>query len=190
MGRLHAAGLALAALGATAGSRAGVSEQVEHRYYEVDQRPGESLLAALNTASPVRDGGRIVHAYTAWQVRWQLRWNAAPGGNCRITSVATRLAVTMTLPRLRSTDAIAAADFKRYFPALLRHEEGHHALARAAAQEIDRGIESLPPMARCSDLEQEANRLGHAVIEATRQREAEYDRGTRHGCAQGACLAP
>ena len=89
-------------MGPAMAGRAGVSQQVEHRYYDVDQRPGESLLAALNGASPLRDGGRTFHAYTAWNVHWQFRWNAAPGGTCRIASVATRLAVAMTLPRLRS----------------------------------------------------------------------------------------
>jgi predicted secreted Zn-dependent protease len=191
--RCRTAGVALAALaglGAAATGHAGVSEQVEHRYYDVAQRPGEPLLSALNTASPVREGSRTLHAHTAWNVRWQFRWNAAPGGTCRITSVATRLAVTMTLPRLRSTDALAAADFKRYYPALLRHEEGHRTLARGVAQEIDHRIETLPPMERCADLEREANRLGHDLVEDARQREIEYDRSTRHGCTQGACLTP
>jgi predicted secreted Zn-dependent protease len=189
-GIFRMAGIALATLAASAGGHAGVSEQVEHRYYEVDQRSGEPLLAALNAASPVRDGGRIFHAYTAWTVRWQFRWNAAPGGTCRITAVTTRLAVTMTLPRLRSTDALAAADFRRYYPALLLHEEGHRSLARGVAQEIDRRIEALPPMERCGDLEREANRLGHELVEAAKQREIEYDRSTRQGCTQGACLSP
>ncbi len=188
--RLPTAALAFAALGLAMPGRAAVSEQVEHRYYDVDQRPGESLLSALNAASPVRDGGRTFHAYTAWNVRWQFRWNAAPGGTCRITSVATRLAVTMTLPRLRSTDAVAAADFRRYYPALLLHEEGHRGLARGVAQEIDRRIENLPPMERCTDLERAANRVGHELVEDARQREIEYDRSTRQGCTQGACLAP
>ena len=189
-GRIHATAVALGTLAAAAPGHAGVSEQVEHRYYEVDQRPGEALLAVLNAASPVRDGARTFHAYTAWNVRWQFRWNAAPGGTCRITSVATRLAVTMTLPRLRSADALAAADFRRYYPELLLHEEGHRSLARGVAQEIDRRIETLPPMERCADLEREANRLGHELLEDARQREVEYDRSTRQGCTQGACLAP
>lgn len=188
--RWRTAAVALAALGAAAGGQAAVSEQVEHRYYDVDQRPGDTLLSALNAASPVRDGGRTFHAYTAWNVRWQFRWNAAPGGTCRITSVATRLAVTMTMPRLRATDALLAADFRRYYPALLLHEEGHRNLARGVAQEIDRRIEDLPPMERCTDLEREANRIGHELLEAARQREIEYDRNTRQGCTQGACLAP
>lgn len=183
--------MALAAPCAAApGAFAGVSERVEHLYYDVDQRPGDTLLAALNSASPVRVGGRTFHAYTAWNVRWHFRWNAAPGGMCRITSVATQLEVKMTLPRLRSVLAPAAAEFRRYYPALLLHEEGHRQLARDAAQEVDRTLETLPPMARCGDLEREANARGHEIVEAARQRELEYDQRTRQGCTQGACLAP
>ena len=185
-----AALLALLALGTAPAGHAGVSEQLQHRYYEVELRPGETLLSALNASSPVRDGGRTFHAYTAWDVRWQFRWNAAPGGTCRITSVTTRLAVTMTLPRLRVAHVPVAAEFKRYFTALLLHEEGHRQLAREVAHEIDRTIEQLPPMARCGDLEREANRRGHELMEAAKQREIEYDRSTRSGCTQGACLAP
>ena len=71
-----------------------------------------------------------------------------------------------------------------------QHEEGHRGLARSVAQEIDRRVETLPPMERCADLEREANRLGQDLLEDARQREIEYDRSTRQGCSQGACLAP
>jgi peroxiredoxin len=111
-----------------------------------------------------------------------MRRRAAPAAS----PVATRLAVTMTLPRLRSTDAMVAADFRRYYPALLRHEEGHRGRARGVAEAIDRRIETLPPMERCADLEREANRVGHGLVDDARQREIEYERSTRQGCTQGA----
>jgi predicted secreted Zn-dependent protease len=166
-----------------------VTETITRQPYEVHQQSGVSLLVALNNASPVHDAGKIYHAYTGWEVRWRFMWNTSPAGMCEITSVATTLAVKMTLPELKTSTLAGSAEFQKYFPALLRHEEGHRKIGQDAAYAADRAISNLRPMSSCKELEREANRAGMEILERARRVEIEYDISTEHGCTQGACLA-
>ena len=166
-----------------------VSETLTRHTYPARQGAGTSLLAALNDASPVREGGKVFHGYTKWNVKWDYRWNESRTGACTIASVATNLRVEMTLPDLVAGSAEGVAMFRRYLAALVIHEEGHRDIGREAAEEVDRTIAALPGMANCRELEREANRRGEAIIARARTREKEYDRTTSYGCTQGACLS-
>ena len=173
----------------TTPSLGNVIERESHEWYEVHQSAGTPLLSAINSASPVREGGKVFHAYTAWDVHWNFSWNTSSSSSCEITSVTTNLSVKMTLPRLSASTPEGAAEFDRYFPALLRHEQGHRAIALDAANQVDQSITSLPPMTNCQVLEREANRIGMEVLESAKRRDIDYDAATKHGCTQGACLA-
>jgi predicted secreted Zn-dependent protease len=166
-----------------------VTEATTRQLYAVHQQSGVSLLVALNNASLVRDAGKIYHAYTEWEVRWSFGWNTSPTGMCEITSVATTLTVKMTLPELKTSTLAGSAEFQKYFPALLRHEEGHRKIGQDAASAADRAIFNLRPMSSCKELERVANRAGMEILERAKRVEIEYDISTEHGCTQGACLA-
>lgn len=165
-----------------------VTEHEQHQQYPVHQPPGTSLLAALNSASPIRENGRIYHGNTAWDIRWSFRWDRNTMGLCQILGVATRLSVTITLPELKSGTAAGQAEFQRYVQALLFHEEGHKKIAQEAAYAADRAISTLPPMTSCKALASEAQRQGNAILDSARKAGLEYDATTRHGHTQGACL--
>lgn len=179
--------LALFLIAISAIARAEVNESIVEDTYSVDQTTNTSLLTALNRASPVRHEGKVFHAYTAWNVHWRFKWDATAGG-CRITSVDTDLSVKTTLPEWRSGNSAIAMQFVTYLAALRKHEDGHLRIGRRAAQAADLAILRLPSMASCDLLEREANRAGDAVLEDAMRDEVEYDRNTRHGCTQGACL--
>lgn len=170
-------------------SFAAVVEKQAQQWYAVQQSADTSLLMALIAASPVKVGGRTFHGYTAWDIRWNFRWNTSAAGLCEISSITTHLSVTMTLPRLASSTPKGAADFDRYFAALMAHEQGHRSIALEAARQVDRTIAGLQPMADCRRLEAEANAAGMAILEEAKRRELDYDITTRQGCTQGACLA-
>ena len=165
-----------------------VVEKEVREYYEARQLAGMSLLDALNSASPVQERGQTFHAYTAWDIRWNFKWQTSSAGLCEIASVTTSLSVKMTLPRLSIGTQEAVAQFNNYFPALVAHEQGHRQIALDAATQADRSIAGLRPMTDCQVLEKEANRTGLAVLESAKLREIEYDSTTKHGCTQGACL--
>lgn len=186
---MHRPFVLVSLLGFAPALMANVIENDSREWYEVRQASGASLLASLNASSPIREHGIIYHGHTAWQIDWNFRWNTSGSGLCEITSVTTNLSIKMTLPRLSISTPEGAAEFNRYFPALLKHEEGHKSIALKAAQMIDRSIASLRPLPSCQALEKEANRTALALIESLKQQNIEYDATTKHGCTQGACLA-
>ncbi|MGQ3052634.1 MAG: DUF922 domain-containing protein [Roseateles sp.] len=183
-------GLLLALLGSVHAACFGhVTETAERLNYEVRQRPGMSLLQALNHATPIRgENGRPFFGHTQWRVNWQYRYDVRPDGLCGITSVAVKLAVTMTLPALKESTAAVAAQFASYLPALIEHEEGHRRVGQAAAQQVDSAIAQMAPMASCRLLEAEANRLATERVERATREDKAYDAATQYGCTQGACL--
>ena len=165
-----------------------VVEKEVREFYDVRQSAGMSLLDALNATSPVREKGQTFHGHTAWEIRWNFRWQVSGAGLCEITSATTHVSVKMTLPRLVMSTKETNAQFQNYYPALLAHEQGHGRNAIDAAHQIDRAIAGLRPMSDCQALEREANRTGLAMLNSARQRDIEYDAKTQHGCTQGACL--
>jgi predicted secreted Zn-dependent protease len=168
-------------------SLAEVAESITQNTYVADARNDSSLLTALNRASPIREGGRIFHGYTRWHIDWRFWWNAGPAG-CSITTVKTSLKVGLTLPALTHANAALTGRFDAYIRALRQHEQGHVAIAQAAARDIDIAIRGLPVMTSCDQLAQAANRAGHARLAAARAEEQRYDRETGHGRTQGAWL--
>lgn len=176
------------ALLVAASSVADVSETFDLETYEVDQRAGEALLAAINRQSPLRRDGRIFHGYTKWHVRWNFRWDNNVQGRCAITEVKTTLSVVMQLPELDDSTLQGRSEFDGYLPALREHEDGHHRIGAQAARRIDQAIRTLQPMRSCQALEAEANRRGYEILKTAVSEEDDYDVDTRHGCSQGACL--
>ena len=183
----HFAALLLACMLATP-ALAKVTEHEQHQGYPVHQSPGNSLLAALNNASPIRENGRIYHGNTAWDIRWSFRWDRNAMGLCQILGVATKLSVTITLPELKSGTVAGQAEFQKYIRALAFHEEGHKKIAQEAAYAADRAISTLPPMTSCKALASEAQRQGNAILDSARKAGGDYDATTQHGHTQGACL--
>lgn len=167
---------------------AAVEESLNFRYYASPHRPGMTLLAALNTATPIRQDGMRFHGYTAWQTSWQFRWWEEADGRCRITANLTRLSAEVTLPRLTTADPAIRQRFEHYLAALKNHEMEHVRIARDAAQRIDRGILALPTMPSCRQLEQTANDLAQRLLREAGDAEREMDQRTGHGAKQGASL--
>ena len=71
---------------------------------------------------------------------------------------------------------------------LNRHEAGHIAIAREAAEEVRQKLDSMPGYPTAWVASQAAQAIVNETIEEFRAREREYDKHTRHGHAQGAVL--
>jgi len=76
-----------------------------------------------------------------------------------------------------------------FLAALRTHEAGHRDLGFAAARAVRAAILDTGPTA-CGDVTRRANAAGQQAIEEYNQRNAAYDRDTRHGAAQGAVWPP
>ena len=172
----------------SASAVAGVTEKHSTQTYEVVQQAGTSLLDAINKASTIRQDGKTFHGYTTWYVAWNFRWNTLSSGQCVITSVNTTVSTNIILPSLRRNANADLQQFDPYIAALTRHEEGHKQFGIDAAKEVDQAILNLEPRANCKQLEIDANNTGRRILERFKALEVEYDKTTKHGCTQGACL--
>jgi len=168
--------------------RAEVHEQLRFKHYDVVWKDSQTLLQALDRATPIRRDGRRFHGYAAWKLHWRFSWQPTPDGRCRIDQVNTRLSTEITLPSLRGGSREVVQRFEGYLTALREHELGHYRIAQATAQRVDQGIRALPVMASCETLEQSANALGYGLVEQAREEEVAYDRETQFGRTQGAWL--
>lgn len=169
-------------------SHAEVNEKVLREEYLVRPIAGLPLLAALDNASPVRQDGKVFHAYTDWHVKWHYRWWEEADGRCRITRVTTSVLITITLPSLQNTSEEMQALFNRYRRALEVHEQGHVDTGKMAAKTIESAILKLPEKASCAELSALADSRATELIEEYKLRDVQYDTATQHGRSQGAWL--
>jgi predicted secreted Zn-dependent protease len=171
-----------------ASAHAEVSQNLSWRTYDVYQRDGESLLAAIKAVSPVRQNGKIFHGNTNWHVKWNYRWRERERGGCAVTSVSVTADGVITLPKLVEATEHAERQFKPYIKALTEHELGHFRIGLEAARAIERGLKSLPPQADCRTLQSRGDATARQILGEYKERNSEYDRQTQHGRTQGAVL--
>jgi len=161
----------------------------EHfHYYQVKADSNDTLLTAINKASPVRYKGEVRHGYTDTHVKWNYRWKAG-NGVCRIKHVSVDLTVTYTLPELITTSAATRKTWNQWFAKLLIHERGHKTVALKVAEEIETTLYGLPVMATCQQLSDVANSTAYALLDQAQLRHDQYDKDTNHGETEGAFLA-
>ncbi len=167
---------------------ADVQERLQEQFYDLQVASGQSLSRAINQASPIRQNGRIYHAYTRWQVQWNYWWREQRDGRCQIDLTRTQLHATLTLPRLSGGDAQQRQRFEHYLGALREHELGHYRIGQAAAAEIDTALLQTPEYPTCAELQRQANQRANTVLQRYIEQERRYDRDTGHGRTQGAWL--
>lgn len=148
-------------------------------YHHVSGRTVEQIRASLmrlDLADSV--SGEPIEAYTEWYMRWWIPVDE--DGECLLDEAEVLLDVTVALPRLVNADALPA-DLRRswqaYLAALEAHEATHVRNAFRARSALVRAI-------RQADCES-AEAIFAEGLEALTQRNAEYDRRTRHGMAEG-----
>jgi predicted secreted Zn-dependent protease len=158
-------------------------------YYSVTGTTLVDIRQSINRSRPWK-GKPEADAVTDWRVEW--RFTVAPTRNgCRCSSFSTTTAITVTMPRWTVPLDVAPEikkRWERYLQALGQHEAGHAQLARAAAVDLHRRLNSLGEQSDCDGLRNQINEAGQAVIEEYRKRERDYDEKTRHGATQGATL--
>jgi predicted secreted Zn-dependent protease len=161
--------------------------ETSFRYYSVWAASSSELLASLNRASPVRHSGNLYHGYTESQIRWNFWWRTE-NQLCSIDRVEVFVDITMTLPRLEDSPAAVHEVWERWYPNLVRHENGHRDNALAVARRIEDGIRALPAQSDCRTLEERANALGTRLLTELRSNDRDYDRRTNYGESQGASI--
>jgi len=156
-------------------------------YFDVSGSSAQELRADLSRLGPVADNGVRGDAYTRWRIAWKFDLTER-GKVCIAGNFSVDLTVTMILPRW-TPPAGASADlvglWDRYSTALRYHEDGHHRIATAAADEVMRRLQAAARGEGCKALENRLKTLVDEVLVEYRVRQAEYDRETDSGRAQG-----
>jgi len=160
---------------------------VTTNYYIVDGTSARELRAALDRSNPLK-GKSASDARTDWDVHWSYQ-TISSVTECRLRSVEIRTTITITLPKWVPSSN-AAPDLQQrwetYLKALLKHEEGHRALAQIAAADVGKQVRSIKGAASCDALGESITTKANATIAEYREKEAQYDRKTEHGATQGA----
>jgi len=160
---------------------------VTTNYYTVDGTTARELRAALDQSRSLK-GQSASDARTDWDIHWSYQ-TISSATECRLRSVEIRTTITITLPRWVSSSK-AAPDLQQrwqsYLKALLKHEEGHRALAQIAAAEVGKQVRSIKGAPSCDALGESIKTKANATIAEYREKEAQYDRKTEHGATQGA----
>lgn len=165
-----------------------VAEKVDYRYYPVDAGDGD-FMRALDRATPIREDGRPFHGHAESKIQWTFHWRLAADGMCRITRTDVSVDALITLPRLvKAPSTDMRSRFDAFVDALQTHELGHQEIAREAAHEIIRRLETLPPHRDCRELESIANGQAQAIVNLSRAKQVSYDLATGHGATQGAVV--
>lgn len=153
--------------------------------YDVKGERINEVMAALDRLGPPDDTGEHFHARTDARIDWTFAVHAIAGG-CAVSSVRTKLALTVIMPHLVTDDAEVQQEFTDYTTRLMRHETGHVDNARKTAAEVDAAISALSPAATCKEMKDKANSTGHRVFDEGAARDVAYDKETDHGRLQGA----
>lgn len=168
-------------------SEAKVNITENNVFYSVNAKTKETLLATINNATPIREDGEVFHGHTKWNINWRFWWKSN-SSQCRINKVEASLILTLTMPKLVSTDEQVKQVWSNWYPNLLTHEIGHINLAKATIKEIEKSLLAIPTQSSCQRLEQTANTLAQQKMTELSKASKKYDRETNHGESQGAWL--
>jgi predicted secreted Zn-dependent protease len=170
--------------------RQDLSVQASVRYYDVSGDSTGEVRQQMMQLGPM-DHGQHVDAYTDWQIRWRYSYSTGPGGACTLDSTQVIVTVVTTLPRWSPRQSSAPqlrSIWAQFSASLALHENGHKAIALAAAEEIRDLLNALPSQSSCKALDTLANSTGQGILDEARANDAAYDERTHHGATQGAVI--
>jgi predicted secreted Zn-dependent protease len=171
------------ALLAMAGPARADSFRVES--FDIHGITARQLRDDLTRRGPVGETGIPGDAYTEYRIAWRfsMRMNE---GICRVENVVVDLDVTMQLPRWNPPAGVSPPlidTWKRFSKVLREHEDGHHRLAIAAAQEVRRKLQGRVRAPSCERLKVKLNERANDVLREYRERQHQYDLDTDYGRA-------
>lgn len=153
---------------------------VRYDYYEVQGADFNSVQGSMMS-------GRQYAGRTDWSLSYQSQPRMAAGA-CKAESVATKLALSMTLPHWSPPPGVAGdliGRWERFMSALRLHEDGHVQNARNIESAVKRALLALSS-ADCGALDSAMRARFDQLLEQGRAGDRDYDQQTEHGKTQGA----
>jgi predicted secreted Zn-dependent protease len=162
----------------------GVTMDARVHYYDISAASLSELRRGMAASGP-RAQGRTWSAVTQTNFRWTYQYQRT-GVSCEVRRVRIQLRTTITFPRWNPTaepDSSLLEWWHQLNAGLMEHERGHALISVDTANEIIRELEGMSGIG-CESLGTRANTAGHRLMNISRQRQADYDRTTRHGRTQ------
>lgn len=157
--------------------------KIEETYYQIYGSTAQELRQQMNQLGPEDYDG-----YTSWYVRWNYHYQEQ-NQQCRINSVRVNTDIKIILPAWQKPTNInpqLANQWSNYLHILTLHEYRHKQHGIDASYAIFNKLNSFPAYPSCNQLEQEANRASHDLINYYSQQDVIYDQDTNHGATEGA----
>ena len=163
-----------------------VVERLER--YDVAGGTAAELRASIQQNGPIGEDGKRHDAMTSWSSAWRYRPTRTQAG-CAAAALETRVEIVVTLPRwsTRQVGTYLSELWDRYIAALDRHEQGHVDLAQRAVATVHQRLSRLTAPT-CPQLDELINSTGRAMLAEMEKEQAEFDRATKHGSADGVQL--
>ena len=157
-------------------------------HYEIAGTSAAELRESMNQRRPVGADGRRHDGLTSWKVRWRFHTASSESG-CAVTAFEVSLDVVTTLPKWTNEAEGHSSLVRRwhgFYTALQAHEDGHKAIATAAAGAIrDAGLQALR-RPTCEEVARAVNHVAQRILDQYLQKNRRYNAETDHGRTQGA----
>ncbi len=141
-----------------------------------------------NAMPDPHEPGSRYYARTNWFIQGEWFWKPTARG-CEMDRGTVSIAITITLPALKTTAGLAPDLLKRWNSFVSNtsvHEQGHARLALQGARDYQRNLGNFPPAANCDLLQNQLRDLYNRDFDAIDRVNVEYDKDTQHGLTQGA----
>ena len=170
--------------------------EVRTRYYDLKGDNRDELFAQMRLKGPIdpADGNRYF-GFTTWHVNWHFD-TSQNSDRYWIGRADVTLTINTSLPKRIASQAGDFAndrflsEWTRYSGALRYHESGHSQNATSCAREIFEKLTEPRTFASRHELDEYVSSETRRSLQKANQADIDYDKSTKHGTTQGACLNP
>lgn len=156
-------------------------------YYPVSGVDMGEVISQMNTLGPQAADGKLRWALTDSRITWSYQLQHSDE-QCTAVAPQVELQLSTTLPRWQNAaDASLAAqdNWIRLKRVLQQHEDGHAAIARDCAAEIEAKLAQPVPAEKCSAAAEQLTEAGDKIIARCELAHEAYDQETLNGYLQG-----
>jgi predicted secreted Zn-dependent protease len=119
-------------------------------------------------------------ALTSWDVQYDFSL-VQERGSCRLREPHVELSIRQSYPTAPGADPATAVALLNRLDDLVKHEDGHLRIDRAAAHELAEALRAIAPEASCEEVREKARQAAARAIAGCKASNDAYDSATSHG---------
>ena len=154
-------------------------------YYDVVVAEPENLATVLKQSTTISRSGNTFYGQTRYSINWTYNANVKKGF-CKVGKPRVTAIINTTLPKLDTQNSAVIEKWDTWFPNLRAHQNQHRQHAIDTAKQLDKALKKLKRQRECSQLFENATAIADSMIEASLDKDVQYDEKTRYGYSEGA----